>query len=223
MNLRRHILPSLIENPQVDEIIISHGIPETYFHGFAKTRHFRHFIEQNHTGLLRKLTCATYANNGCVVIMDDDLIFEQPHFNRLLDVWNEDKDTLVGKFGRNCSKEKYKPAPVKENVAPIICGRIMVSSRASIINALNLAYLIDPMMADYPVRWNGEDIFLSLVTLLHTKRLNRLLHVPHKDLPSNDAVSANKDHYKRRDLIVSKCFKMLPGLDVAIGGGYFDS
>lgn len=222
INLRRHILPSLISNPTVDEIIISHGLVDTYFHGLAKTRHFKHFVEQERTGMLRKLTCATYANNECLMYLDDDILVEPPAINSVIKAWGQDKTIISGIFGRNCTKEKYVPIDVKETVAPIIGGRFLVCSRTAALQANDLAYVIDPYMYEHQVKWNGEDIFLSLVTLLHSKRLNRVVKAPFRNLADNDAISKMPNHYAIRTHVVQKCFEILPGLVNSIGGGYFD-
>jgi hypothetical protein len=60
--------------------------------------------------------------------------------------------------------------------------------------------------------WNGEDIFLSLISILQTKEFNKIHDLKFKRLSSEYAISKRRGHYEHRTNIVKKMFKLFPDL-----------
>lgn len=223
-NLRNEILRDILDHPLINEVIVSHGLPETYFTNFPRIKHLKHFVEQSRTGLFRRLTTATIAKNDYLLYIDDDIKISNDGLTTLLSSLDDDPFVIHGLFGRDCSTSRYIMKDVKGQTAPIIGGRAFSVTKENVQAALNIAHLIDPYMHDFPVKWNGEDIFLSLSTLLRNRRLNRVHpNIKYVNLPDEHAISHMPGHHAQRNLIVKKCFDILPGLKQALGPNHFES
>ena len=212
-NLKEVILPSLCNQDPIKQIILSHGLPDTYFYyDHQKVQNYSHYLEQKHLGVLRKLGCAHYVNRECVLVLDDDILLNEKSINTLKRYWENDKSIIHGVFGRKCTHSKYFPANINNGDVPIVGGRAFICHRSLLVDAYSDAYIIDDIQHDFPVVWNGEDIYLSLYSMARNNRLNRVYNnIQYSELPANDAISQIEGHYEHRDKVVEKCFERLVG------------
>jgi hypothetical protein len=87
-----------------------------------------------------------------------------------------------------------------------------MTSSLTIKKVMELAPIVAPYVQDCNPIWNGEDIFLSVVAMLQTKKLNRRHDLKVQELPSPHAICQMKGHYEHRTYLVTKLFELFPEL-----------
>ena len=213
-NVQTIILPSLVSNPLVSTIIIAHGLQSTVF-GIGnkladgeivkngKILHIGNFKENEDVGcfrrwrLIKQLKENGQLNETYIHSHDDDLVFDLTAFPILLQSYEEGKGILIcGTPGRIYSNNQYLFKDVKENCS-IALGRSIFTTVDIICKAVTKASL-----SNIPNEILKQDgICLSFLSLASPSQEDKhySIECKYRDLPSNDALSNQKDHVMKRN------------------------
>lgn len=215
-NLVEHILPSLLKNELIDKIIVSHALRETCFDTYVyndRLLQLKNFEEQKKVGLYCRFLATERANTECIAFQDDDFLVDNASIKFCYEQWLEDKHSIHGGLGRNITENTYIPKDVFSAHVPVILpGAGAMTSSLTLKKVMELAPLVEPYVQDCKPIWNGEDIFLSIVAMLQTKKFNRRHDLKVQELPSPHAICQTKGHYEHRTYLVTKLFELFPEL-----------
>jgi len=184
--LRRVILPLLSRHPQVSEIHISHGREDTRFN--FKSRHcqviHRPDWELNpRYGLALRFVAARESKNEAVLIVDDDLVVAPSSITILKAAFDEAPLTLHGIFGRSLDQNyDYSYGGYERGETPILLTRCLMMHRSYAETFLQAEPSATSLIVRGSPKWNGEDIFLSLLSIQQTGRLPRAYDLPFKNV-----------------------------------------
>jgi hypothetical protein len=186
----------LLNIPNINNIIVSHGKKETIFSSDCFIDSSR-VICLDHSelnelyGLSLRFRCKDYITTDAVLIMDDDLIFNDKHIIQLINNYYLHPENITSYYGRRVINYKdeiiYYPLinpninvniiysffmtlylfiyiwfnNIKHNIA---LTKMMIIPIKSLDIFINNSHVIEPFIHNNskPL-WNGEDIFFSLV------------------------------------------------------------
>jgi hypothetical protein len=215
-NLVEHILPNLLKNELIDKIIVSHALRETCFDTYVyndRLLQLKNFEEQKKVGLYCRFLATERANTECIAFQDDDFLVDNASIKLCYEQWLEDKHSIHGGLGRNITENTYIPKDVFSAHVPVILpGAGAMTSSLTLKKVMELGPIVEPYVQDCKPLWNGEDIFLSVVAMLHTKKFNRRHDLKVQALPSPHAISEIEGHYAHRTYLVTKLFELFPEL-----------
>ncbi len=184
--LRHVILPLLARHPLVDEIHVSHGREETYFS--SKSRHcdviHRHdWVLNDRYGLARRFVAAKEARNEAVLLLDDDLVVARASITALKSVFDAAPLTLHGIFGRAIGADyEYSFDGYERGETPVLLGRCIMMHRSYAEIFLEAEPSAAELITRGSPKWNGEDIFLSLLSIRESGTLPRGYDLPFKNV-----------------------------------------
>ena len=205
-NIKKIIIPELLKLSYVDNIIISHGRKETYFEDFASTKkviHRKDFNEINEKySVYRRFIAAETSKNNCILILDDDMIISEDTLKKLYNNWIKDNTIIHGLCGRSVKKNdfSYLSTDVYGDV-PILITRCVMISLDNIKYMNSRMTQFEYFFQDCKPKWNGEDIFMSIVIMDKNNKLNKAHNFKYRNLDDNNAISKLSNHYKHRDFI----------------------
>ena len=214
-NLINHIIPSLLENKLTDKIIISHALEETYFDNYLndeKILHLKHFEEDKKFGLYCRFLAFEKTNTNCIVFQDDDFLIDNESIIFCYEEWLKEKHSIHGFCGRNITEDSYVARDVAFENAPVILTQFAMTSSIIIRKAIEMSHLIRPYVQECNPIWNGEDIFLSIVSILQTKKFNKIHDLKFKNISVENAIWQRKGHFEHRTSLVKKLFELFPDL-----------
>ena len=214
-NLIEHIIPSLLENKLTGKIIISHGLEENFFDNYSndkKVLHLKHFKENKKIGLYCRFLAFKNTNTNCIVFQDDDFLIDNDSIIFCYEKWLKEKNSIHGFSGRVITEDSYVAQDVLSENIPVILTQFAMTSRFIIIKAIKMSHLIKPYVQKCNPIWNGEDIFLSIVSILQTKKFNKRHDLKFKELLSEDSIWQRKGHFEHRTIFVKKLFEIFPNL-----------
>ncbi len=184
--LRWVILPRLARHPEVSEIHISHGREETRFAFRSRNCRIIHRPDwelNREYGLALRFVAAREAANDAVLLVDDDLVVPHPSLSSLHASFSKAPRTLHGIFGRRLEPGlTYSWDGYQEGEAPILLTRCLMMNRSYAQLFLAEAPGAERLIARGTPRWNGEDIFLSLLSLRETGNLPMAYDLPFKNV-----------------------------------------
>jgi hypothetical protein len=190
------VLHSLLKSKKIEKIIISNGKLETAVtYDDPKVLIFNDCGNVNDTyGLdrrfLRMLDCPTEH----IIIIDDDIIIDEPNLNKLLIEYEKDTKRIVGSTGRNVIQDKsikYNTKNVYKHV-DITLTKLLVCQQKLAHLFFYCKPLVEEIYKTGVPYGNGEDIFFSFITRLYYDRPNYALEGIHtKDL-GNDSVAVGR-------------------------------
>lgn len=214
-NIRDHILPALMKEEIVSKIIIAHGNPETIF-GVEKLADGE-IVRQGkvwHIGnyasntalkcfrrweLIRHLRREGLLEEECILVQDDDIVFNSGEIEKFIPAYEEKKGILItGSGGRNIVSGKYVLGNIYGK-CDITIGQSIYGNIDTICNAVDEIYKRNIPVDLYVYE---DDITLSYFTLPDGRIQNRqhyCLKLTMKHLPQNNAVSMRPDHLNRRN------------------------
>ena len=217
-NLKHVILPLLEKCPQIDEIIISHGRPETVFDypgERCRVVHRRDYQAARKYGLARRFLAAAEARNDVVLSLDDDVIVPAESLFALYDGFARDPDVIHSLYGRNPDKHLgYCDYARFGEVTYALSGAALLPKRLARA-FFDYAPLVETVVrAESKPLWNGEDLFLSLVALKVNRRLNRAYPLARIELRSGgerapSMVSASAAHLAYRSRLSRRAIAAL--------------
>lgn len=164
------MMRTLLNHPNVDEVLLLHSNPETVFEFVHPKVVNIDAIEHNdEMGLSLRFYFCQMAKNQWVMHLDDDMEFTTGALNELLFEYGRNPRRIVGRFGRDFtpgnsfngynSKSQHKATEV-------ILTKLMLMERDICSSFFEYAHLVwnDIVLheGEGPL-WNGEDIFMSLV------------------------------------------------------------
>lgn len=192
-NLTNIILPNLERMPLVDEIIISHGREDTAFEyesGHCYWVHRRDESINLEYGLARRFLAAEYARNDVIMMVDDDVLVLESSIAALRDEFIREPAVVHGLYGRNPDKRmRYRMELVHGEVTYLTTKAVMFSRKLA-CRFFEYAPLMNGLERAGKVVWNGEDIFMSLVAIKTSGRLNRAYPLPRIELEAKGAGAA---------------------------------
>lgn len=219
-NISDLIIPQLLKCPIVSKIYISHGNPTTIFgKKHPKIIHYDH-TQLNHTyGLSLRFYVGARAETEDVLILDDDLIPHPATIINLFKIYQQNTPCSLGLFGRftnlkldylseefNISKKKY--------YAPIALTSCLLIKK-ELCRVFFKRYHSSPKLQRYVKAysqpyWNGEDIFISILSFLEYGKPPLIVSDPSlfpvKKLRSKEdlmvAISLNKTHLNYRSGLI---------------------
>lgn len=172
-NIRNEILPALSQCPLIGEVILCHCHPETSFRCYSNRFRIRHRddVANNEThGLSIRFLAAREATYPTVVLMDDDLVVHPATFYNLKTLYDQNAPCLVAKWGRNLSPSggySSSPIPTTQRTAPIALTCLMMVSRRLCRDLLPAPHPLQGFVEQHSTPlWNGEDIYISLRSIL---------------------------------------------------------
>ena len=159
----------------IDEIIISNGNKRTSINMTQlperNIKIFNDYEENDTYGLDLRFVNGLRANNDNIIIIDDDVKIDESELNKVIDVYNADKNRIVGIFGRIITDGKYTFKDIYGNV-DIVLTRLVICQK----KLCNLFFLckpiVEPIYKTGVPYGNGEDIFLSFITSIYFKNSN---------------------------------------------------
>lgn len=214
-NLVEHILPSLLKNELIDKIIVSHALRETCFDTYVyndRLLQLKNFEEQKKVGMYCRFLATERATTECIAFQDDDFVVDNASIKFCYEQWLEDKHSIHGVTGRVITETTYIPKNALSARVPVILPHFAMTSSLTIKKVMELAPIVAPYVQDCKPIWNGEDIFLSIVAMLQTKKFNRRHNLKLQELPCPAAICQIEGHYDHRTYLVTKLFELFPEL-----------
>ena len=214
-NLIDYIIPSLLKNKLTYKIIISHALEETYFDNYSndeRVLHLKHFKQNKKVGLYCRFLAFKKTNTRCVVFQDDDFLIDNDSILFCHEKWLNEKHSIHGFCGRNITEDSYVGQDVASENVPVILTQFAMTSRFIIRKAIEMSYLVAPYVKECKPIWNGEDIFLNIVSILQTKKFNKRYNLKFKYISGEYSIWQRKGHFEHRINLVKKLFEIFPEL-----------
>lgn len=214
-NIRNHILPALMKEDIVSKIIIAHGNPETIF-GVEKLADGEIIRQEKvwHIGnyasntalkcfrrweLIRRLRREGLLEEECILVQDDDIVFNRSEIEKFIPAYEEKKGILItGSGGRNIVSGKYVLGNIYGK-CDITIGQSIYGNIDTICKAVDEIYNRNIPSDLYIYE---DDITISYFTLTDGNIQNKqhyCVKLNMRHLPQNNAVSMRPDHLNRRN------------------------
>ena len=189
----------------ISEILISngnkkHAVNIVDFINNEKIKIYNDFKTNKFYGLELRFINSLRAINDNIIIIDDDINIVESELNKLLEKYNENKDRIIGKWGRSITNG-YKFKNIYKDV-DVVLTKLLICKK----KLINIFFICKPLIQDIYINGkpygNGEDIFFSFISNIYLNQKGFCLNVETKDLPQMDcAISASMNHSKyRREL-----------------------
>ena len=165
------LVPTLLQHPSVEEVVILHTNPKTQFNFVhPKVINIDATKENDQMGLSVRFYFCQLVKSDWVLHVDDDMEFTEKTLNEMLSEFAKDTKRIVGRYGRD-RKEGYHfngyYSKDSTRETEVILTKFMVMERDTCSAFFQYSHLIweDIILnnGEGPL-WNGEDIFMSLVS-----------------------------------------------------------
>jgi len=162
---------TLLTHPNIDEILLLHANPNTAFKfDHPKVVNIDATQQNDQMGLSLRFYFCQLSRNDWVIHVDDDMEFSQSALSELLIEFGRNTRRIVGKFGRNLVSHNSFNGYSSRNThkqSEVILTKFMAMERDTCSSFFDYSHLIweDTVLnnGEGPL-WNGEDIFMSLVS-----------------------------------------------------------
>jgi hypothetical protein len=185
-NLKQIILPLLSRHPLINEIIISHGKSSSMFDyesPYCQIVHRDDVFNNQTYGLSCRFLAMMEAKNDQVLILDDDLLVFSKSISRLSQYYLTDPMIIHGLFGRSVNNNyQYCYTDWLYGYVPIVLTKCMILNKCYGELFLERADMMKDILNKGDPYWNGEDIFMSLVTTHKTNKLPCAYRLPYLNL-----------------------------------------
>ena len=218
-NIKDKILPYIENNYLIDEIIISHGREDTIFEYQSSVKNIIHRedSELNNTfGLSLRFLAALTSKNKFIMFMDDDEIIANDEIEKCYHQIKNNKNIgIIGKYGRKLYKNGNEYLYNFHNVqgiSDIILTKFMILKKKLIYDFFDNSLFIEHLQKNAKPFWNGEDIFISL---LSRKRYGNNSLIAYKDIKGQKldekgvSISLWKGHQNFRQYFYNNCLNIL--------------
>ena len=165
------LVPTLLQHPSVEEVVILHTNPKTQFNFVhPKVINIDATKENDQMGLSVRFYFCQLVKSDWVLHVDDDMEFTEKTLNEMLSEFAKNTKRIVGRYGRD-RKEGYHfngyYSKDSTRETEVILTKFMVMERDTCSAFFQYSHLIweDIILnnGEGPL-WNGEDIFMSLVS-----------------------------------------------------------
>jgi hypothetical protein len=165
------LVPTLLQHPSVEEVVILHTNPKTQFNFVhPKVINIDATKENDQMGLSVRFYFCQLVKSDWVLHVDDDMEFTEKTMNEMLSEFAKNTKRIVGRYGRD-RKEGYHfngyYSKDSKRETEVILTKFMVMERDTCSAFFQYSHLIweDIILnnGEGPL-WNGEDIFMSLVS-----------------------------------------------------------
>uniref|UniRef100_A0A7R9VYG3 Glycosyl transferase 64 domain-containing protein n=1 Tax=Pseudictyota dubia TaxID=2749911 RepID=A0A7R9VYG3_9STRA len=165
------LMRTLLTHPNIDEILLLHANPNTAFKfDHPKVVNIDATQQNDQMGLSLRFYFCQLSRNDWVIHVDDDMEFSQSALSELLIEFGRNTRRIVGKFGRNLVSHNSFNGYSSRNThkqSEVILTKFMAMERDTCSSFFDYSHLIweDTVLnnGEGPL-WNGEDIFMSLVS-----------------------------------------------------------
>lgn len=237
----------LLKHKNINNVIISHCNKNSIFEFGSKDNvynahkliHVNHINENNTYGLACRFLCNKYVTTEAVLILDDDLLFEDKHIKDLLSYYNKHPECITGYFGKRVIKlfgfVIYHPLRnpyLKYSILRlfyrfftflyiflfnipynIALTKMIIVPKKALDLFFEKSYLIEDFVKDKakPL-WNGEDIFLNLIYSKETGNCCKVYNPYisiHETKDGSNGISSQSSHKKYRFELATELSKRL--------------
>ena len=214
-NIKNIILPFYTSIFAIDQIIISHCKPDVIFE-FASTptcrvEHYDDTDNDKNFGLFTRFLAAKRAKNNCIVFVDDDLLVPAHVLAQLFIEWKKSPNIILGTRGRVIEYKEDSYTYSTNNItndADIILTHCAMTSKDTVMNLLQHESFFHEIAMQSRVKWNGEDIMLSLFAKFRNQRKNKCIYAHYIDLDNNGVeICKTDDHEAVRTRLVNSICK----------------
>lgn len=201
-NVQR-IINKLKKIPEINQIIISHGKPDT-FENFEDCVNIKNYKLNKLYGATHRFFTIDYIANDIVLFIDDDHIPSSTLVCNLLVQMQKDPLSICGIYRRNCDIDGYKPKPRTYNN---IITPIMMTHKSIIHNYLVNFYKYEDFL--YKSKGNSEDLSFNHNYIQNYNKTPIHIYGTFKTLPTGTGFtySNQKNHYKIRNEFCKKFYK----------------
>lgn len=200
------IIKRMVTFKCVHEILVSNGLKDTaiaYHHAKVK---IKNDYEQVNAifGLDRRFYNALKCQKDNIIIIDDDKLIEESELRKILEVYERNKQRIVGWAGRNVYNQQtqqinYRYENVYGEVDIVITQLIVFQRKYAHLFFLCKPYVESIYKTGVPYG-NGEDIFFSFLVNMYTRNKNMAVRgITIHSLPDHDAISSGVDHLAYRN------------------------
>lgn len=212
------IVNEMDKYPEVSEILVIMCLESTKFHVISsKAKSLDFTLLELQWGLTSRFRGCQIALNQWVLIVDDDLLVTRKGLLKLISEKRLTPDRLIAIWGRDYDEKN--PQYIAKDVLPNSSAKIALT-RAVLLDYrfchafFQLNFLMEDFAKQSHVYWNGEDIFISLVSNLF---LNNTPFIIGDDLSyyqdfnnyKHVGISLGKNHYIYRNKFLIKALKKL--------------
>lgn len=202
------LLKSLQECRLVDDVIVWNNNPEVRFQAEPWVRVIN---TSEDFGLCTRMGAALYANNECVLTIDDDNVVPQHTIYALFEAFQREPEIIHSLDGRgptasNEYAKKIVPA-ADESIAeaPISLTRCAMFKQEYAALYFLMRGKIQKDL-EHPTRGNGEDILLSYIARQAANgRLHKIHSLPRSELPAPHAIHRRPGHREFRTRLMRRC------------------
>jgi len=164
------LVPTLLQHPSVEEVVILHSNPKTQFNFVhPKVINIDATKENDQMGLGLRFYFCQLVKSDWVLHVDEDMEFTENTLNEMLLEFAKNTKRIVGRYGRDRKENYYFNGYYSKDAAKeteVILTKFMVMERKACSAFFQYSHLIweDVILnnGEGPL-WNGEDIFMSLV------------------------------------------------------------
>ncbi|MEW5302924.1 MAG: hypothetical protein WDW36_005661 [Sanguina aurantia] len=217
-NNTQTILDAYTQMSSINEILLLMLRPATafeYSHPKVRTLH-NYSLNADHGLSLRFLGCL-HARSDFVLIQDDDVMLDDDGIAAMLAAKVGHPRRLVGCCGRdwNAPRPSYIPLHVDPGPARIVLTIAMLTHRGACADFWGQRLLMEDVAALGTPRWNGEDIFFSLVTFKSSGELPEVVGFNYTQLSeAGGGIHYGKGHVKYRSVLLRLAVKRLGLMDL---------
>ena len=196
-------LPKLSKYKYIDEIIVSHGNPNTFvnFDYSPKIRNTKDYELDKLYGAAIRFLKYKDCKNEIILFIDDDVIPDESlvNFTLLNLLSNYKRNTLYGIYGRNCNKDGYSVNKFKHKKPNVVLTPFLMCKK-SVINDYMKSKIgfkkYEKWIIDH--KGNCEDISLNLFIDEYYKEKPVQIMGTVKNLDITNGYSSNGNHWETR-------------------------
>lgn len=212
----RMIVDKMVTYRNVAEIIIVSNNPNTTFtYSHEKVVVLDMMVYEDELGVAVRFKACLLATNWHILIADDDLIVTEAGLSNLLTARHQHPQSIVGFWGRDFDPDNVAYALRESGPGHhgIALTKALLLDTCACRAFWAASHLMHDLVHEAAVTWNGEDIFMSLVT---SKILGDKPYIVPRDaidvqeLHEGDvAISASSDHVSHRNKFLQTAVQRL--------------
>lgn len=164
------LIPTLSDHPAISEIVLCHVQEKTKFHiDHPKIKNIDAVQTNEELGMALRFYYCQRAENPWVIHIDDDMELDESAINELVYYMQLDPHRIVGHYGRNYNfwkvphRHGYDFATKLSGPVEVILTKALIMERIICDEFMKHVHLVDDLVLHAKPKWNGEDIFASLV------------------------------------------------------------